>query len=322
MLHRISASQKNWGVGCLIIIIAKKLCSSFVFHLDHSKGLTGLHTQRSCLRGRDDIHSNQNCDFIHARGCDCLGCSLNKNNLVFLLPVWLRNQSSSAVPTSGVSWRSQSFSLPSMCLTNPLWARCSSLPWRLWSPCGALGCSCSCIHPCSSPLFCQTLCVLPRAGPGCLSCVSKCWFLSPDLSLCARYTEHQFVFLHLGERKQTPVCFFPMSAGTCHCLFTCGDHFQPDPCHFLQLQRDYLQPQQPQHPHIHLSLHHGWAALPCFLPLPHPAICVSPHFLKLQNNAGPRRCLYHEKAARWGWDGMGEQFWKTFRKGPTWLGKM
>lgn len=85
----------------MIIIITKRLCSGFVLRLGHSKGLTGLPIQRSCLRGRDDMHSNQRCGFIHGRGCDCLGCSLNRNNFVFLLPVWLSNQSSRAVPTPG-----------------------------------------------------------------------------------------------------------------------------------------------------------------------------------------------------------------------------
>lgn len=75
-------------------------------------------------------------------------------------------------PPLGVCWRSQCFPPPSMCLTNPLWGTCPSLPKRLWGPWSALGCSCCCIHPCSSPFSARlSACWV---GPGYLSCVSKC----------------------------------------------------------------------------------------------------------------------------------------------------
>lgn len=195
------------------------------------------------------MHSNQRCGFIHGRDCDCLGCSLNRNNFVFLLPVWLSNQSSRAL---GVSWRSQGFAPPSMCLTSPLWGTCPSLPKRLWGPWSALGCSCC--HILFLSLFCQTICLSGRPWLPFLCFKVLISFTRSDFT-CQIHGTLVCALAFMGE---TNSCVFsPMSAGTCHRLFTCRDHFQPNPCHFLQLQRDHLQPQQPQHPHFHCSFHHG-----------------------------------------------------------------
>lgn len=89
----------------------------------------------------------------------------------------------------------------------------SFLPKRLWGPWRALGCSCSCIHPCSSPLFCQTVCLLSRAGPRYFPVFHsshfshQVWLHLPGMrntDLCS----HWFVLLRLRDR-QTPLCFSP-----------------------------------------------------------------------------------------------------------------
>ena len=157
-----------------------------------------------------------------------------------------------------MSQRLQRFPPSSVCLTKPP-CEAPSCP-----PQGGLGGS-GLFLLLFSPLFLSPLlpdCLFSRAGPGCLPWVSQCWFPSPDLPLPGQN-------VYTGGGGSTDLCsciyrrdrllcvFFPISAGTCHCLLARGAHFQPNACHFLQLQRDHLQPQQPQRPHFHCGFHHG-----------------------------------------------------------------
>lgn len=81
------------------------------------------------------------------------------------------------------------------------------------------------------------------------------WLPSLGFKVLVSFTRSDFTWSNICVERGALICalafmgetnfcvFFPMSAGTCHCLFTRSDHFQPNPCHFLQLQCDHLQPQ-------------------------------------------------------------------------------
>lgn len=112
-----------------------------------------------------------------------------------------------------MSWRSQCFPLPSMCLTNPLWGTCPSLPFPPLKALGSLGCS-GMFLQLHSPLL------LSPFLPDCLPVVKgRPWLPFLCFRVLISFTRSDFTcqthgtpicaVAFRGERQTPPVCFPP-----------------------------------------------------------------------------------------------------------------